>query len=138
MSAYQQQAKQYQTNELTTTIANASPHELVSLLLAGAKKNIARIKLCIENKKLDAKGELVSKTLSIVSELKRALNHEKGGEIAENLDRLYDYILRELLQAHVKNDIKKLDEIHGLLSTVAEGWDGMDVKEMPAANDNQA
>ena len=138
MSAYQTQAKQYQTNELENKILNATPHEVISLLLAGAKKNIARIKLCIENKKVDVKGDLVSKTISIVSELKRALNLEAGGEIAENLDRIYDYILRELLQAHVKNDLEKFDEIYGLLNTISEGWDGMKTKEMPAANDSSA
>jgi flagellar protein FliS len=50
---------------------------------------------------------------------------EAGGEIAENLDSLYDYMLRRLMKAHAENDVAILDEVISLLREIKLGWDGI-------------
>src|SRR5690606_27077331 len=70
-------------------------------------------------------GQLISKTIEIVGGLRGFLDMEKGGEIAEQLENLYEYMERRLLQANLKNDVEILDEVAGLIREVKEGWDGI-------------
>jgi flagellar protein FliS len=53
------------------------------------------------------------------------LDAEQGGEIAENLDRLYLYMTRRVFAAGVANDVDIIDEVIGLVKTIKEGWDGI-------------
>ncbi|MCY1305876.1 Flagellar secretion chaperone FliS [compost metagenome] len=69
------------------------------------------------------KGELIGKALGIVSGLREALDMEKGGELAGNLESLYGYITQRLLEANRNNDATILDEVAGLLREVKSGWD---------------
>ena len=72
------------------------------------------------------KAKDVSVALSIVSGLRGSLDMERGGEIAENLDGLYDYIQRRLLLANARNDEEGLEEVLRLLREIKAGWDGID------------
>ena len=71
------------------------------------------------------KAKKISKAVGIISELSNTLDYEIGGIIAENLDALYDYMNRRLLEANVNNNIEYLDEVHGLMSEIKIGWDGI-------------
>ena len=69
------------------------------------------------------RGTAISKAIKIVDEgLKTGLNMEAGGEIAGNLARLYDYIIRTLLTANLKVDAEQLDIADRLLADLAEAW----------------
>jgi flagellar protein FliS len=68
------------------------------------------------------KLESISKALAIVTELANTLNHEVGGEMAENLDALYHFMIRELTQANLKNDAEKLKVVDNLLCDLRETW----------------
>jgi len=71
------------------------------------------------------KGELIGKSIAIIGGLREALDHEVGGELAANLDRLYEYMIRRLTEANRKNDPAVLAEVAGLLQEVKAGWDGI-------------
>ncbi|MGM0451109.1 MAG: flagellar export chaperone FliS [Pseudomonadota bacterium] len=115
----------YQQVNTQTSITDADPHKLIQLLLDGALERINMAKGRIEAKDYAAKGNLIGKSMEIVAALRHSLDFEQGGELAGNLEALYDYMERGLLEASVRNDVEKLDEIAGLLRTVKEGWEGI-------------
>lgn len=115
----------YQQVNTQTSVTDADPHRLIQLLLNGALERINMAKGRIEAKDYAGKGNLIGKSMEIVSALRGALDFEQGGELAANLEALYDYIERGLLEASVRNDPEKLEEMASLLRTIKEGWDGI-------------
>jgi len=71
------------------------------------------------------KGENISVAISILDGLRISLDKSAGGEIAQNLDDLYDYMGRVLLKANLKNDPSLLDEVAGLLNEIKSAWDAI-------------
>jgi flagellar protein FliS len=77
----------------------------------------------IKSSNVAAKGASISKAITIIDNgLRASLDQKAGGEIAQNLDALYDYMSRRLLQANMKNDIAIIEEVHGLMSDLREAW----------------
>ena len=83
---------------------------------------IARRGIAEKNPKL--KGENISRVLAILTELDCALDLEKGGDLAENLAALYDYMIKRLTHANIKNDPEALEEVERLLCDLQEGFKG--------------
>lgn len=121
-NSYQQGINHYKKIELQTRIDAASPHELINLLLQGARTHIATAQGNIERQEIQEKGEHISKALSIIEGLKTSLNHEQGGKIAENLYQLYGYIEYLLLKANRNNDQELLAQSNSLLAQVHQAW----------------
>jgi len=119
---YQKNLSQYKTLELQSSVENASPHELINLLLQGARSHINAAKMHIEAQRIKEKGENISKAISILDGLINCLNHETGGDIAENLRALYQYTQQILLRANLDNNTELLDEANILLTEVHEAW----------------
>jgi flagellar protein FliS len=112
---------QYQSAS-NSSISFASPHELITRLLKGALDRSAQAKGAILQNNIQAKGELISKAISIIGALSGCLDHEKGGELSTNLDNLYEYMIILLSQANVNNDPKKIDETIRLLLEIKGAW----------------
>ncbi|MCD9460869.1 flagellar export chaperone FliS [Marinibactrum halimedae] len=121
---------QYKQVNVQTSVMDASPHKLITLLIDGFIERVTQAKAALNAQKIEAKGERISKAIQILSGLRGALDFEKGGELASNLDGLYDYMARRLFTANANNDLDMLDEVIGLMRTVKEGWDG--IKEQSA------
>lgn len=119
---YKHVANQYRKIELKTRVEAADPHELINLLLQGARTHIAAAQGNIIRKQLPEKGEHLSKALSIIAGLKSSLNQEDGGEIAVNLLKIYEYIETLILKANLHNDETLLVESNSLLSQIHEAW----------------
>ncbi|CZG00292.1 flagellar export chaperone FliS [Legionella pneumophila serogroup 1] len=119
---YSQISSQYKAIELQTRIETASPHELIELLLQGARSHIATAQGNIQRNQIKEKGEHIGKAISIIEGLKMSLNHDKGGEIAENLLQLYDYVQQILLKANLKNDEDLLAQSNMILAEVHQAW----------------
>ena len=68
---------------------------------------------------------MISKAIGIIGGLREGLDLQQGGELAENLDRLYEYMVSRLLEANSANDADMLDEVAGLLRNVKSGWDAI-------------
>jgi flagellar protein FliS len=115
----------YQRVNTQTSITDADPHKLVQLLYNGAIERINMAKARMQAKDYAGKGQLINKAMEIVSGLRAFLDFEKGGELAAQLEALYDYMERTLLEASMRNDPAKLDEVLGLLRSLKEGWDGI-------------
>jgi flagellar protein FliS len=103
-------------------LASSSPEETVLMLYDGAISFLKEAIREIAEKNIAAKIQLVDKVEKIIEYLQSCLDRENGGEIAENLQRLYDYMLVRLTEANLYNDAAKLEEIGKLLGTVSEGW----------------
>jgi len=109
----------YQRNKYET----ASPHKLILLLYDGALTNIARAKQAIEGKNIAEANRFILKSQDIVNELLACLNEERGGEIAQNLKRLYFYVNRILVQANIRKQIEPLVEAETILADLRDTWE---------------
>jgi len=101
----------------------ASPHRLIQLLMDGALEKIRIAKGVMERRNIPEKVRQINWALSIVDGLRQSLDMEKGGEIAQNLDAIYDYIQRRIVVANMENDPRILDEVAGLLAEIKTAWD---------------
>jgi flagellar protein FliS len=113
----------YHNVSLETGITSASPHKLIVMLYDGALVALLGAKTNIAAGNIAAKGSAISKAISIIDNgLRASLDKNAGGEIAANLDALYDYMSRRLLHANLKNDVTIIDEVHGLLADLRGAW----------------
>jgi flagellar protein FliS len=116
---------EYKQVGVQNNVTDASPHRLVQMLMEGALDRISSAKGHMQRNRFTEKSRFISSAISIIDGLRSSLDFEKGGEIAENLDALYDYMNRRLLEANVNNNIEYLDEVHGLMCEIKIGWDGI-------------
>jgi flagellar protein FliS len=124
MNAYQA-AQHYSSVKTQTNVLDASPHRLIQMLFEGALERIAQAKGAMLQNQIARKGELIGKAINIVGGLQGSLNDKEGGELAANLEGLYDYIVRRLLKANLDNDPSILDECGRLLGELKSGWDAI-------------
>jgi len=104
------------------TVLNSNPLGLVIALYEGAIDSIAIAKSCFENGDIAARGKAVNKTVGILTELMTSLDRKKGGDVSVNLGRLYDYMQRRVLAAHIQKKPEFLVEVEKLLATLLDGW----------------
>jgi flagellar protein FliS len=116
---------QYKTVDLRSAVASASPHQLIAMLYDGALSALANAKGCIARKDIEGRANSLKKANGIVLGLRDFLDLEKGGEIAENLNRLYEYIIRGILEANRDQSEKKTQELIDLLLELKQGWMSM-------------
>lgn len=116
-------ANAYKTVGVETSVAAADPHQLVKLLYDALLQSLGAAKLSIQVKDFQGKGRAIGKAVRLIEEgLKAGLNEAKGGDLAANLRRLYDYCTLTLTEANLRNDERKVDEVIGLIQPVAQAW----------------
>jgi flagellar protein FliS len=120
--------QQYRKVGLQSSVENADDHQLIQLLMQNVLTKIASAKGHMQRGEIAPKGEQIGRAISIVEGLRANLDHEKGGDIALNLDRLYEYMGRRLLEANARNDLGILDEVYQLMQGVKQGWDEIGTK----------
>ena len=106
-------------------IADVEPYNAVQMLLAGAIDRIASAKGFMQRGEIALKGECFGKAANIIEGLRAGLDHQTGGEVAENLDSLYDYMQRKLLEANARNNAALADEVIGLLGEIRQAWEAI-------------
>ena len=114
--------KAYQKTSVKQDVSTADPHKLTLLLIQGAMDRIAYAKGAIDRKDFVDKAKFVTKATSILIYLRDTLDMKVGGEVAENLFALYNYIVDIINEVHFNNDTAKLDEAYGLLSPIRDAW----------------
>lgn len=108
---------------LESAVRSADPHRLVLLLFEGASTAMSMAKLHMQNNQIAERGANISKAIDIIANgLRASLNIEEGGELAERLAALYDYIVQRLLWANMKTDVAALDECMSLLGEIHSAW----------------
>lgn len=113
----------YQQIGVESAVMNASPHQLIVMLFDGAHSALVRARLFLEAGQMPEKGEALSKAINIIDNgLKAGLNMDVDSELPGNLAALYDYMVRRLLQANLRNDAEAIVEVEVLLNNIADAW----------------
>ena len=116
--------KAYNKVGIESGVTAADPVKLISMLYQGALLAIANAKNGILRKDIPAKGAAISKAIAIIGEgLNASLDKKVGGELAQNLSSLYDYMVMRLVAANLNNDMAVLDEVARLLNDLKGAWD---------------
>ena len=104
-------------------VETASPHQLILMLYDGAISALVTARAHMQRKEIALKGQFLSKAIAIIDEgLKLSLDEKAGGELAQNLKALYDYMCSRLLMANLNNDIAAIDEVGRLLVDLKGAW----------------
>jgi flagellar protein FliS len=110
---------------LETRILSADPVELVNLLYQACIQAVRDARHHLAQGDIGERSRSINKACEIVMELNSSLDRKRGGEIAQRLAQLYDYILAQLLQANLQQLDEPLSDVLGLLATLAEAWEGV-------------
>jgi len=108
---------------LESAVLSASPYQLVVMLFQGAISSLKKAEILMDQEDIPGKGKAISKAVNIITNgLQAGLDHSVNGELTGNLDSLYDYMVRRLLEANLRNDKNALTEVQGLLEGIADAW----------------
>jgi flagellar protein FliS len=105
-----------------TGVAQSNNVELIQMLFDGLVESLSAAKGHIQHNSIADKGKAISRATRIVLGLQGALDFEKGGELAINLNDLYNYVTRRLLHVNLRNDLVALEEIYGIMTEIREAW----------------
>ena len=112
-----------------SAVVDASPYQLISMLMNGALDRIAAARGAMARGDAALQGSMIGKAIGIVDGMRASLDEQRGGpaggELATRLRDLYDYMERRLLEAGAGGDQQALDEVAGLLREVKSGWDAI-------------
>ena len=112
----------YQSVSVHGAVDAADPHRMVLMLLDAVMERLAKAKGCIERGELAPRTRLLHSCVVLVTELRNSLNLADGGDLARNLDSLYDYMIRRLLQANLSGDPAIVAEMASLMGEIRGGW----------------
>ncbi|MDN5870932.1 MAG: flagellar export chaperone FliS [Nitrococcus sp.] len=108
-----------------SSAAYADPYELTKMLLEGAIERVSQARHALAQGDIPSKAQRISKAAAIVAALRDTLDMKRGGELAERLDALYEYMDRRLLEGNLKNEAGALEEVASLLREIKDGWDAI-------------
>lgn len=117
MNAYM---NQYQNNAIMT----ASSEQLLIMLYDGAIRFVRQARQAIVDGRGTDKSKNISKAMAIISEFSNTLDHEVGGDVAHDLYRLYDFMIRELSAVNARSELKRLEPVEKILLDLREGFSG--------------
>jgi flagellar protein FliS len=122
----------YKTMAVESGVGAADPHALTLMLYDGALEAVRLAQGHMAAGRVAEKGAALAKAARIVEEgLKASVDRAAGGQIAERLVELYDYLTMRLLQANLRNDRQALAEVMRLLDELRSAW--AQIKPAPAA-----
>jgi len=115
----------YRAVDLEVRVCAASPYELVLVMFDGLLDELSRARGHIEASHYELKGQSLEKCMNILTALNSTLDYEEGGELVQNLSRLYDYCLHRLVDVSVSLSVTGIDEVVHLLGQIRDGWEGV-------------
>jgi len=105
-----------------TAVTTQNQGRLVVMLYDGAIKFLNKAVIDMQTGDLEAKSKNIQRAKDIIFELNTVLDLEAGGEVAQNLRKIYNFMNAHLTQANIENDVKMTYEVIGILKKVNEGW----------------
>ncbi|MFB3070982.1 MAG: flagellar export chaperone FliS [Nitrospirales bacterium] len=112
----------YRQQQVQHEIEQASPVRLVVMLYDKAMSLLRQAVLHIDRNNVKAKGEALNRVVEIIGELQAVLNGEEGGVVAQNLDAMYEFMIRSVTLANLNNDPQPLDGVLMVLEELRKGW----------------
>lgn len=132
-------ANAYAKVGIETGVVAASPHKLIVMLFDGALVALATALQHMNTGNVAGKGQSISKAITIIDAgLRASLDPKAGGEIAANLDSLYEYMSRQLLMANLNNQPELIEEVQRLLNDLKGAWESIDLGSASHAQSDQA
>ena len=101
----------------------ANQVELVQMLFSALLESMSEAEGHMQRGSVELKCKSIARADKIVQGLRITLDHERGGELARNLDALYEYVSRRLLHANLRNDVESLREARGLMADISSAWE---------------
>jgi len=132
--AAQNPYQKYQNVQVQT----ADQGKLIIMLYQGCIKFLKLAKKSIEEKDIEGANNNLTRAQAIVNELKVTLDKEKGGQIAENLDNLYEFMSYQLIQANIKKDTTQIEVVEELMIELLDAWKQIINKQSKKNNQKEA
>ena len=124
--------QEYNQVGMHSSVDGANPHQLIQLLLDSALDKIRVARGHMLHHQVEQKGANISSAILIIEGLRASLDKDNGGQIAENLENLYNYMELRLVEANLKNDPAIMTEVVGLLGEIREAWAAIKDQIRPA------
>jgi len=105
-----------------TAVTTQNKGRLIVMLYDGAIKFLKHAIVDLEKKDYEAKGRNIAKAQDIIVELNTVLDMDAGGEVAQNLRGLYNFMNRHLSEANIKCDTRMIQEVVSLLEELNQSW----------------
>ncbi|EAS44542.1 flagellar protein FliS [Photobacterium profundum 3TCK] len=113
----------YKRVSVDSQLTSASPHRVIQMLMAGAIERLIQGKASMEQGNIAVKGERLGKALDIIISLRSCLSMEDGGDIASNLDALYDFMIQQIYKANQENIPEPIDDVIDMLREIKSAWE---------------
>ncbi|MEZ8844079.1 flagellar export chaperone FliS [Vibrio splendidus] len=113
----------YKKVSVDSQLTAASPHKIVQMLMAGAIERLIQAKAAMQAGNIPVKGERLGKALDIIISLRSCLSMDDGGDIAKNLDQLYEFMITQISAANHKNDPQPIDDVIDIIREIKSAWD---------------
>jgi len=125
MRSFSRAVESYGSVQRVTGVATANNVQLIQMLFDGLLESLAMAKGHMMNGAIEEKSKALSRAGRIVVGLQGALDFERGGELANNLNDLYGYITRRLFHVNAQNDLEALQEVTSLIKDIADAWQAL-------------
>ena len=114
----------YLDNDIATKVQNDNPHKIIEEILSDLKKNLTLLAHCLEHEDSvsKAKSDSFSKSLTAIYILQSSLDFKQGGEIAENLNKIYEFCRTTIIKSFSKKDFEAIKKLEPLINEILEGW----------------
>ena len=118
------QMQNYLDNDIASKVENDNPHKIVEEILKDLKNNLSLLAHCLQNNDTisRAKSDSFSKSLTAIYILQSSLDFQQGGEIAENLNKIYEFCRTTIIKSFSKKDFEAIKKLEPLIDEILEGW----------------
>ena len=118
------QMQNYLDNDIASKVENDNPHKIIEEILKDLKNNLSLLAHCLQNNDTisRAKSDSFSKSLTAIYILQSSLDFQQGGEIAENLNKIYEFCRTTIIKSFSKKDFEAIKKLEPLIDEILEGW----------------
>lgn len=113
----------YKKVSVDSQLSAASPHKVIQMLMAGAIESLVQGKAAMQQGNIAVKGERLGKALDIIISLRGCLSMDDGGDVASNLDQLYEFMIAQVSMANIENNPQAIDDVIDIIREIKSAWD---------------
>ena len=121
---------QYKNVSVESALEGASSYEITKKLFEGCLVFLKQAKIAIDKKDYEKKAFHISRSEAIITTLASSLDKSEDLEVAENLERLYDFCLNQLIEASIEMNSEKVLSAEYVMRQIKEGWESIPAEEV--------